>query len=140
VRRRVLNLVTALSLLLCVAACVLKVQTLSFRTNPGLYVEWSLAGGDRYHVRADPEGVMAFKFGGNLFGLPQLVLPYWLLFIATAMLPGTRFSRWSRSRQKRPRGVCTECGYDLRATPERCPECGTAPPPQETVAPPPPAR
>jgi hypothetical protein len=52
-------------------------------------------------------------------GLPTAVaLP--LLLIA----PAAWLRRRHVDRQARRNGRCPSCGYDLRATPDRCPECG----------------
>ena len=50
-------------------------------------------------------------------------LPYWLLALAAAALPAARAAR--RKLRGSRAGLCQRCGYDLRASPERCPECGT---------------
>jgi hypothetical protein len=56
-------------------------------------------------------------------------LPYWMPAAVLAALPIARGYRWLVALRKARRssaGLCPSCGYDLRATPDRCPECGTA--------------
>jgi hypothetical protein len=63
-------------------------------------------------------------------------IPYWGLALVTPILPlGWVLQSIVRQRAaRRPGcGICVRCGYDLRATPQRCPECGTVPKPEETT-------
>lgn len=89
-----------------------------------------LAGGGTLRTELRVEGVS--------FGVPYwfvvafcLVQPSWLTSRAAATHLQTRKRRWRAERH-----LCMSCGYDLRATPDRCPECGTVPttiegPPQD---------
>ena len=54
----------------------------------------------------------------------RLKFPYWAAAVASGLLPGLWAWRRSRTRRTRALGHCTACGYDLRASPDRCPECG----------------
>jgi hypothetical protein len=54
-----------------------------------------------------------------------LMIPHWLLALLSALLPAFWLIAELPRRRRRGAGHCPSCGYDLRASPERCPECGT---------------
>jgi hypothetical protein len=57
----------------------------------------------------------------------SLTLQYWFLCLLFASALAWAIARIVRKCRTKSVGVCAVCGYDLRATPERCPECGTVP-------------
>lgn len=184
-KRALLNLVTALSLLLCVAAAGLWVRSyfwcdgvrcdvgvggatpgqraLSATTNRGTAY---LVRYDLRHTGAVPPSWTSPESGRPQFGLHStaaynvgevgplgfgyadgsreeglinpagvrrierwrtLTFPLWAVAVVTALAPAAsavRYRRRRRERVRRESGLCPACGYDMRATPGRCPECG----------------
>jgi hypothetical protein len=165
-KRRLLNLLTAVSLLLCAAACGLWVR--NGRSN-GDVVGYT-AGGRTYEI-ASAAGVLALsaedapagkaaagfehrrersltilllpllksqdikpslaeRMGFAHFPTPTgstVMAPHWAVALPLSALPLWRLARAPARRRRRlraRRGLCRLCGYDLRATPGRCPECG----------------
>jgi hypothetical protein len=53
------------------------------------------------------------------------IFPQWPLVVAAALVAAVGVVR--RRRTRIMPGTCRACGYDLRATPARCPECGAEP-------------
>ena len=60
----------------------------------------------------------------------NLCLPHVWAVILTAIPPAVFLVLRLLFRSRKDNGICDSCGYDLRATPRRCPECG-----KETPAP-----
>ena len=67
--------------------------------------------------------------GGEL-GEHWLVMGWWIPVIITAIAPALWIWRvwiWLRRYRQKKAGriICLKCGYDMRATPQLCPECGS---------------
>jgi hypothetical protein len=182
-KRRLLNLLTALSLLLCVAVALLWVRghwvadcvrytrlTAPAPAVGGRLDEWNVLSGKGVvalvresrrwsprpptakQIKPPEAGLTRFTISPAAFdvardGVWQRIgfnyydssspsrtvrgvrVPHWLLAALTAAAPALWAVRRRRRREGPARsGVCPRCGYDLRATPGRCPECGTMPP------------
>jgi hypothetical protein len=70
---------------------------------------------------------LGFGFDNAMSGAQvRVIAPFWFLVMLFAGPPAIRVMRFARARARHRRSLCVVCGYDLRATPERCPECGTA--------------
>jgi hypothetical protein len=64
------------------------------------------------------------------YGVRAVGIRLWMIVLASAIVPalwGWRAEVWRRRIRKEDRQSarrCLACGYDMRATPGRCPECG----------------
>jgi hypothetical protein len=54
-----------------------------------------------------------------------IVIPYWAPALLFAILPAIGLIRWSLGIGRFAKGMCPKCGYDLRASGDVCPECGS---------------
>jgi len=50
-----------------------------------------------------------------------------LTLLGTGTFSAITLKRRLAIRHRKQLGLCLHCGYDLRATPDRCPECGAVP-------------
>jgi hypothetical protein len=64
----------------------------------------------------------------------QFFFPIWVATAISLIVPvALLFARYRNARRNRG-DHCTRCGYDLRATPDQCPECGTIPSKKEIIS------
>jgi hypothetical protein len=129
VKRWLFTILSALSLLLFVAVLVLWVLSHTAFAKAGkLRLDVPARGGMHRHILGFRHGLIEYELwrtrrgasGWNTsmpLGVPGALLLYVMVIL----------NRWHRQLRKREHaGLCPSCGYDLRATPDRCPECGTA--------------
>jgi len=82
-----------------------------------------------YDMPALPHQLLAMGWGEAStvppwLSRPALSMPDAYLVTLLLILPALWIYRDIRGRRRTHSGVCHACGYDLRATPDRCPECG----------------
>jgi hypothetical protein len=164
--RHLFTVLSALSLLLCVAAVVLWVRSYRWKegvnfgahsvftrygrlvltadfndygpgASAGRPVTWVRRSQSRLGMNLVDRPDHSFAgFGFKRHGWAEMPKPTWVVLVpmwfvtAATALPGLWLRgayRRRRAAERKAKGLCARCGYDLRATPGRCPECGGVP-------------
>ena len=78
----------------------------------------------RQSLRFHTENRLMPLKSGRVIMQRHTILPFWPIAWLFAIPPAIAYQR-RRVRQRRIRdGLCVACGYDLRVSGDRCPECG----------------
>jgi hypothetical protein len=111
----------AFSVISCMGSIQLGWQSSGYGNVAGLY--WRR---DKAHRWGDLRST--FRFQTQSVGTYRgVIFPHWPVALLSAILPALRLRTAIRSRCRERVGLCPNCGYDLRATPHGCPECGAVP-------------
>lgn len=87
----------------------------------------SAAGAARWDVELPGIAYVSDVYMGLRSSLVVIHLNYPTALFAIAPIAWIVAFRRRRRKARRARGgLCAACGYDLRASPDRCPECGVA--------------
>ena len=71
-------------------------------------------------------GALGFRRASRSY-MWAIAVPHFAPVLVFALPPVAAAHRLRRRSRRKHNNLCLTCGYDLRATPTRCPECGAIP-------------
>jgi hypothetical protein len=84
---------------------------------------WNVVDGFGLQIECANQQPINFRESYEVLGVAAR---HWMLVVMFGVLPVIRAVMWMSRRRKREGNFCENCGYDLRESKERCPECGLA--------------
>ena len=140
--RKTLTILSLIGLLLSIACLVASMFDVVLTDRPcklflssahlgiiGYHDDFTLGGaivfsGPWWSSFAPSFGNSAITVGGSTFRMWSLSIPLWMPIALFGFLFWRSFVPLYRRHKRKKLGLCLKCGYDLRASKEKCPECG----------------